>query len=229
MVFGDILSFLTDEILAKYDRFFPYGHLSIFRNCDRMNHLYDMPGGIYSYDEIFVGKAKTTPEEHFGINRICEKNNVEWYTEVVFADFSTRFENRLEVVHGQDNYDEQVFLFEKGAAYRLFVIDGEINRQDYLYIHWQKRKPIIVETKNAGVNEKVIITSEKLICVPSDNILDQSAIRMYNPPLDKKQRRNAVRKYYIKKAKQFVAADSATKLIWMRQKLFGFFTTKSYL
>lgn len=70
LVFGNIRHFITDELLNQYDRFFQYGHLCLYRNSQEMNHLYELPGGIYSLQEIFEGTAKTTPEEYSGANRI---------------------------------------------------------------------------------------------------------------------------------------------------------------
>ncbi|WP_404282621.1 DUF6625 family protein [Fructilactobacillus sanfranciscensis] len=71
IVFGKISDFITDEILNKYDRLFSIGHLTLFKNNDFCNNLYnydfDIPGvptfkeaaknsTIYAFDEFSWGK-----------------------------------------------------------------------------------------------------------------------------------------------------------------------------
>lgn len=71
IVFGKISDFITDEILNKYDRLFSIGHLTLFKNNDFCNNLYnydfDIPrvptfkevaknSTIYAFDEFGWGK-----------------------------------------------------------------------------------------------------------------------------------------------------------------------------
>ena len=42
MVFGDLRSFLNNNVLSKFDRFYEYGYLSVFRNNYTMNHLLEI-------------------------------------------------------------------------------------------------------------------------------------------------------------------------------------------
>jgi hypothetical protein len=214
LVFGNIRSFLTDEVLENFDRCYEWGHLSVFRNNDKMNYLYNLPGGIYSKNEIFRGKAKVTPEEHFGINRICLLNNIHWYTKVDFADFWV-FYSTLILCHDQVNYEKQTFYWENGRAYRAYIEDGIVKTNEYVYIHWQKRKPTI--DGDIFEDNAFFITSKKLI-PKKRGIPDIEIIEQMNPNLDIKTKKREKKKYIVVKLKTFIKAPICEKKIWLRQK-----------
>lgn len=226
LMFGDIRSFLTDEKLDKYDRFYQYGHLSIFRNTDRINHLYDMPGGIYSYQEILCGHVKTTPEEYLGINRICEKNNISWYTNVDFVDFSLYYPNSLRAEHGVKNYSEQIFIWKEGKVYQLVKKNGNIKSKEYIYMHWQKRKPVII---GSVTKEKVmVVMADKIECYDDIKAVKYLDFNIINPSITLEEDRKYKRTYAINQIKAFFKSDFPTKKMWLRQKRYALLEGKTY-
>ena len=58
LIFGDICKYLTTNILKEYDKIFEYGHLTIFKNNNRMRNLYKnitdniSDGGVYLFLEL---------------------------------------------------------------------------------------------------------------------------------------------------------------------------------
>ena len=217
LVFGDIRKFVTDELLSHYDRIYTYGHLCLYRNNEMMRHIYDLKGGIYSLDEIFIGKAKTTPEEHFGVNRICQMNDINVYQNVDYADINVIYRSRMEMVQPERNSEHQVFVWENGHAYRVYTKGNVIEREELVYIHWQKKKPKIKpDLANVGVSEKFIITPEKIILNFDEN-LTQESIDRFNPVIHDVQRKRLKRKYYCYKLKEFFFSSCAVKRIWIRQ------------
>lgn len=228
LVFGDIREFLTDDILSKYDRFYQYGHLCIFRNCERMNHLYDLPGGIYKENEIFLGEAKTTLEEHLGLNRICEKNDISWYTQVDFADFAIKYPYRLEAKHGVQNYANQIFVWHNGEAKRFYRNNGKVEEDKYIYMHWQKRKPVI-EGKIES-DSYLVLCGNKILALPGTTDISSLDFSIYNPNPTASERKKCKRQYRKKKITEFRKASMATKKIWLRQKVYKLIDGKhSYL
>lgn len=217
LVFGDIRKFISDEILTNYDRIYTYGHLCLYRNNDMMKHIYDLEGGIYSLDEIFVGKAKTTPEEHFGVNKICLKNGIRVYHEIDFADINVMYENRMDMLPMNRNSKHQVFLWQEGHAYRLYYDEDILKNEELVYIHWQKKNPGI----KSGVGDfkfskKFIITPESIITEYEDE-LTLKTMDFYNPVLNDDAKKKARKKYYIGQLKKFLLSSVAVKKIWMRQ------------
>lgn len=226
LMFGNIRHFLTDDKLEKYDRFYQYGHLSIFRNTDKMTHIYDMPGGIYSYEEILCGRANTAADEYFGINRICEKNNIRWYTNVDFIDFQLYYPNSLMADHGVKNYSEQIFIWKEGKVYQLVKKDGKIKAKEYVYMHWQKRKPKII---GSVTKEKVmVVMADKIECYDNFGAVKSLDFNIINPPITVEEDKKYKKAYAKKQFKQFIKADFPTKRIWLRQKKYGFLERKTY-
>lgn len=217
LMFGDIRSFLTDEILQKYDRVFQYGHLCIYRNNEQMKHLFNLPGSIYKLNEILMGSAKTTPEEHWGANRICEKNKIRWYTNVVFADLFVRYPDRLNITHGLVNYEKQLFFWQDGKVERIYEENGETKMNEFVYIHWQKRKPII-----AGDIRKTncaIITSNKIIATELQTLLVAPPYEL-NLAMTDAEIGQANKAYIKKKLLEFLHCSLAQKKIWLRQMFY---------
>lgn len=226
LIFGNLRTFLTDELLDTFDRVFQYGHLCLFRNNRIMNYLYDLPGGIYSMKDIFEGKAKTTPEEYWGLNRICEKNNISWYTEVVFADFSPIYPQRLELGHKLENFDEQIFIWKDGHAYQIYRCGDTIKKKEFIYMHWQKKKPIIEgDLKNAKM---IILSPHKLYCINEEIELNNINFEKYNPAMSKQEKKQAKKEYRNRKLKEFWNASLPTKRMWLRQKRYTLFSKRNY-
>lgn len=215
LVLGRVRRFLTDDILRKYDRFYEWGHLSIFRNNERINHIYDMPGGLYSHGETLRSPAKVTAEEHHGLNRICRKNGIAWYRGEDFADFWVCYSD-LWLWHG--NYPHQVFYWEDGKVWRAYIDEeGDVRTNEYVYIHWQKRKPVMEDGLQAG--DAFYVTAEKLMVKKAHGAPTKEQIMRLSPLREESDRKREKRKYVAMKMKVFFKAPMAEKRIWLRQKI----------
>lgn len=224
MVFGDLRHFLTDEILSQYDRFYEYGYLSVFRNNDQMNHLYDLPGGIYSKNAIFRGKGKCTPEEQYGLYRISEKNNIRWYREKNFADFYIPYSSYI--LNQRDNYDEQVFYWETGKVFRSYFDNDSVKTDEMAFLHWQKRRPTI--TLEALNENSYFLTPTELV-KKKRGIPSRQEINRFNPTLTEQQRIEQDKTYLKKKMKDFLKSSFSQKLIWLKQKWYFFRENKALI
>lgn len=224
MVFGDLRVFLTDEILSQYDRFYEYGYLSVFRNNNQMNSLYDLPGGIYSKNEIFRGKGKCTPEEQYGLYRISEKNNIKWYREKNFADFYIPYSSYI--LNQRQNYEEQVFYWENGKVYQAYVENGIIKIDELAFLHWQKRKPTI--SKEALDNNAYFLTPAELV-KKDYGIPSWEEINRMNPPLSLKEKEEQDKLYLNKKICDFWKTSLSQKKIWIKQKWYFFKENKALI
>lgn len=217
MVFGNFRYFLTDDILSQYDRFYEYGYLSVFRNNDQMNHLYDLPGGIYSKRAIFRGEGKCTPEEQYGLYRICEKNHIKWYREKNFADFYIPYSSYI--LNQRDNYEEQVFYWEDGKVIRAYVDNDAIKIEEMAFLHWQKRKPKI--TKEALDGNAYFLTPAELVA-KKHGVPSREDINKYNSTLTEQQKAEQDKAYLNKKMKDFWKTSLSQKIIWIKQKWYFF-------
>lgn len=220
LMFGDIRKFVTDDVLDNYERIYQYGHLSLYKNNEKMKNLYKLQGGIYSLQEILCSKAKTTPEEYYGANRICIKNNIKWYTKIDFADLFIWYPERLEACHGKQNATHQMFVWDNGKVYRVYEENETIKKEELVYIHWQKRKPVLQKAeKETGEDGIYIICADKIITEFAGNITREK-MDEYNPPISVKERKNQQSIYKKKMLRDFLMDDMKTKSIKMRQMLY---------
>lgn len=226
LVFGNIRDFVTDKVLECYDRIYNWGHFSIYRNVDRINHLFDGPNGIYTRDEIFRGTIKLNSEEHFGNNIICEKAGIPWYQEDDFADFWPFYSDMRLWGDNNKNYTHQVFYWDDGHVCQAYIsADGSVGIREYVYLHWQKRKP--VPDGDFLSDDSFFITSKRLIKkekgIPAKDLIIELC-----PERSETDREKEKRAYIRTKLLTFVKAPWAQKRIWMRQKM-TLMRTKGYL
>lgn len=219
LVFGDLRKFITDDVLEKYDRIYKNGHLSLYRNNEYINHLFELPGSIYSLDEIFTSPAKMTYEEFYGINRICKLNDIAWYTEKDFVDFRPYYPNRMERTNSLDEPKHQVFYWENGATYCAYEIAGQIETEEYAYLHFQKRR---MRAEKKLVEQKEIrafyVCPQKLILKAQSNVLTIELMDKINPPMSNILKRAYNLKFMFERLKRFVGHDSIQKKIKLREK-----------
>ncbi|MBQ7576678.1 MAG: hypothetical protein IJT21_00250 [Synergistaceae bacterium] len=66
IIWGDMSKFITPEILDNYDKFYRHGHLTIYRNTDKINNfvLHKLPGCIISYKAIYKTNADIALDEN---------------------------------------------------------------------------------------------------------------------------------------------------------------------
>ena len=222
LVFGRIRHFLTDEILSAYDRFYADGPLSVYRNSAKMNHAFELPGSWFTLDEMF-GPVHIGVDEFSGINRICLKNEISWYTEIDFAHLRSYFKQRLEMTRKQPNYTVQTFYYLDGRAFQRYV-DGELLKERELaYIHWLKRCPIPEGLPLPG--DAVVVTAAKLlICPPQD--LTPENMRRWNPPARIGEYFFGKQRDRVKHYLSFFTGSLAFKKIWWKYKRFSILETR---
>lgn len=176
LVFGDIRKFATEDILAKNDKILPWGHLSLYRNTEEVKKRYMLDGSLVNYKDAFEKESSCAFDEKAGIYRIYSKNKFPMYTERIYADISKRFK-RFTLSLAKDNYKNQVFYWQDGKAYRIYYKKGKEYKEEFIYIHFQKR----------GFNKTISVQRGFYIgpsgFTPKDNIADPSIedIKRINP------------------------------------------------
>ncbi len=184
LILGDIKKFISDEILNNYDKCFTRGYFSLYRNNMRMRELFlnkhNQP--FYRYDEVF----RTDYVCHFdesAINEICRLEHVRLLEDIFFADINYE-RNNFEMVFIQDEYKDQIWRWDNGKLYRLFVVNGEVKTKEMLLIHLQKR-PMNLEIHDDKDLKSFLIVPNRFL---DDKPVNASEIKEYN-----------VKKLYLKK------------------------------
>lgn len=144
LIWGNIRSFITDEVLEKNDRIFTRGHCSLFRNNKEVNSFYrtlDARGHL-DFQKVYQSKEIWCFDEwgeHCGggISVIFKENGIFTYDEPVMADIrvgcGSFYVNRRPEL-GKIRF----FSYEAGVLKGISRVSTE-----FLYCHFQKRKVTI--------------------------------------------------------------------------------------
>lgn len=147
MIYGDIQQYLNEYDYRKYDKFLPLGHLSFYRNTDEVNQYYKLPGcKCGEYRAILEdGKRVYALDEQRGICSSMLANNKSLFYKRVFADITYKW-NRFKLSTGasvdgiyEPNYKHQIFYWEKGKIFREYFDGVQLKKQEFIYIHLQRR------------------------------------------------------------------------------------------
>lgn len=140
MIFGDLSKFISDEILESNDRILNKGHLTIYKNNEKVNNYYKLPYSGVNYKKILESKYHYGFDEMAGMDKIFKENNLIEYKplKTVIADIN--FKHYKLTLLNDYNYENQIFMWSKGKILRKYKIDNKEKIDEYAYIHLQKRR-----------------------------------------------------------------------------------------
>lgn len=172
-IYGDLRKFLPEDILEKNERIYCLGHLSLYKNNDKINNIFkNKLDEETNYKNIFT-KERPFSFDEMGIIRIMDKEKVNIYNKFVFADIYPwekplrcveSFVNVKEKTHNSyiDRNKRQIFEFDNGILRSMYLYDKNdenIKKQEYMYIHLQRRfmKNLVID------NNKFLIIPNRFI------------------------------------------------------------------
>lgn len=144
LIFGDLQYFFDKYYLYSYDKFGTLGHLALYKNSDKMNYSYKTIYENLDYRNVYTNEDNCMFDELSGIYRIHKHLNVRLFVKRIFVDIATIYKRyRIIEVYNLDdkptNYPMQTFCWENGKAYHLYWSEHKLQKQEYIYIHFQKR------------------------------------------------------------------------------------------
>lgn len=149
LIYGDLRHFLTEEVLS-YEKIFTLGHLTLIKNKEKFNQMFlKKVDGVDFYRKAFSSTANFNFDEKFqdkvNINTIFEDNDCKIWKKSYAADIYTKSSDfLLDIGDGtKEERRDSLFVWNKGNLYRYYDNkSGKIERQEFMYIHLQKRKMI---------------------------------------------------------------------------------------
>ena len=147
-VLGDLMKFLNNDILQKYDKIYQHGHLCLYKNTIENNKRFMIPVGM-DYKEVFTTNVICVFDEVIGMQNKYDLLGVDTYKNrdcvdiLPWHDKFLRVESYLsEEEKINFNYKDQVFFWENGKIYRAAVQNNNIIYNEFNYLHFQKRNLI---------------------------------------------------------------------------------------
>lgn len=136
LIFGDIRSFFTDDMLERYDRLGTFGHLILYRNDKAINTLYKKKGAAFSWKKVFSSRFSYGFDEQFGFNLICKKQKIKWL-DCGHALCLDRCPQMPFQFSGADNHTPQWVLWEDGRIFQVYLNgQGEVVKEEKMYFHF---------------------------------------------------------------------------------------------
>jgi len=140
LIFGNLATFITDDILLKYDKILTNGHLSLFNSKPKIKNSYKLQGSKYSFKEVFCNSKNYGFDEHHGVNKIFKYNNFKQYNNLsIIADIDPQF-NNFYLFFEPYNEKKQYFSLEDGKILQTFIKNNKYFNREFAYIHIQKRR-----------------------------------------------------------------------------------------
>ena len=142
VVYGDIRSFLTDEILSRYKYFLGYGHLTLYHNDVETNSYYKViVSGYQDYREALATPKQTFFDEydHRGTAdkwHDCRPNDcwLEWPFDNASKPKQAYHFNSL-----TREWQQVIFEHVGNKLYMLRFNHGVLEKKESLYAHFQHR------------------------------------------------------------------------------------------
>ena len=145
VIFGRINNFVPDELYQQYDKIFDRGHFALYRNTPAVNLAYrERVTNCVSYRVVFASKRNWGfDEREDGVNAFFAPRNLKLYigspiADIFYGDYALRLKG--EAKGKGTKSDQSCFAYEKGGIYRHFLLADEIHREEFMYIHLEKRK-----------------------------------------------------------------------------------------
>ena len=178
MIFGDLRKFITAEILSNADKIFTLGHLTLYRNSKFVNEMFRRQHPRLDWRAILADPAHRGFDEHIGVGLIWRAHRDRIFKdESIVADIDPGI-GRFERSAPYRNDRHQVFYYDRGRVFRVFWRGERGSREEFMYIHFQKRKAMHLAAAN-GTESYVIGPDGFFACSPDE--LSRDLARRLNP------------------------------------------------
>lgn len=138
VIFGD-LSPLVDGRLGRYDMVCSEGHLRFLRNDASTRDAWREVTAPLAWTDVFADPYNRGLDEHHGINRVFRSPGRSWFTDPgLIADIDPSFRQMRRMAR-YPNHRIQAFYWEGGKVWREYWDGTRYGRDEYHYIHLQKR------------------------------------------------------------------------------------------
>lgn len=164
LIWGDIRHFLSDDLLIKYDKIFCFGHCTLLRNTAIINHFFTLQAkGVIPWQKVVSEPFFFQYDEFDQINGIFEKHFSARFCRASVA-FDARYDKRSlrpseatkNIVGVKDL--EYLFMWREGKLLGYYCEkDGIIHKQEFMYLHLQKRKMINTIARQESVSFFLIL------------------------------------------------------------------------
>ena len=139
LIWGNIGDIIQPLLVKGCDRFFKYGHLTLYKNTYEIANLYKKNYSGITYDVVFSSDISCGFDEQGGSWKLAEEAGYSLYHDNICFDIKYRKLQKNLAVYKLNNYKNQCFIIENGHIYRYYKDKDKIIKEEKAYIHFQKR------------------------------------------------------------------------------------------
>jgi len=189
LIFGDIDRYLDKIPLDDYDRVFTYGHLSIYRNNEKVNSAFKLELGA-EFPKImrFSAVSQMTYICNFdevGINVIMKEFGFKIFDKSFFGNVNENFK-KYRINSGVYDYPT-ILIYDGNKIFELKKKELEVEHNELIYIHFQNRKKINIDT---SISNDFILSDEGFVRY------DSNCLEEYFDTLGQKESDEDQKEYY---------------------------------
>ena len=144
LIWGDLYSAISPALKKEYNKISWRGHFTLFKNSNEINELfqYKTPGNK-TFEDCILKKNEINLFDEVGINRVFDYLNKPIYKDLLFADLKVKPFNFV-CSHFSDSQEfknkNQIFEWNKGKLYRIYICNGCVCKEEFSYIHFLRRE-----------------------------------------------------------------------------------------
>lgn len=140
LIWGNLEQTVLPLLAQNRDRYFKYGHLTLYKNTPEIAELYKKDYSGLNYNTVFSSNISCGFDEGGGTWKLAEEQGFNIYHDEICFDIKWRkLQNNIEVFNFI-NYDKQCFIIDNGHVYRYYEDACKIFKEEKTYIHFQKRR-----------------------------------------------------------------------------------------
>ena len=150
LIWGDIPKFIFEQLKNNYDKLFFLGHCTLFKNSLELRNFFeDRINNDDRFKEVYTLEENCSFDEEFknSINNIFEKNGLKILLEEFEANIYMKSSNFnlvrydfLKKEYYTEKRKEKFFSYENGKIFQYYLENGNLRKEEFLYIHMQSRK-----------------------------------------------------------------------------------------
>lgn len=145
LIWGDLYSAISSALKEGYDKISWRGHFTLFKNSVKIQNLYlsEVPGNTTFKNCISKKINEINLFDECGINRVFDYLNKTIYKNLLFADLKVK---PYQFVCNHFSFSEQyknknqIFEWNKGKLYRIYICNGCVCKEEFSYIHFLRRE-----------------------------------------------------------------------------------------
>lgn len=171
VIWGRLQTKILPLLDKRADRYFKYGHLSIYRNVVEINESFKLPYSGIQYKKALSTSISCGFDEMKGTWVLAQENGLKVYHEEIVFDIKRPGALNYLQSYTSKNYPCQYFLYKDKRILHCFKNEeGVWKNEERAYIHFQKRNLQII---NSNVKNKDFqITEYGIVEITASDSID---------------------------------------------------------